>query len=653
MTVLTAPPLPQTPALVVARRLGAPWKWGLAAIALAAFIVTAWGVGDSMSEYYGSIALSMSQSWSNFFFGSLDPASTVTLDKIPGSFWIPALFVRAFGFSPWAVVFPNALAATASVVIIGVTVRRWAGPTAGLVAAGVVATTPILVAVARSNQPETFFVLCLALTAWAATKALDRRSLGWLVTAGAFIAAGFHTYMLEAWAVWPALAIAYLCTRQSWLRRIAHVAMAGVTSLALSLVWVAIVALIPAFDRPYIGSTLSNSPWEMVFGYNGLGRFGGTTADDTAYRSFTPPYSGDPSPVRLLNEALATQIGWLLPTAVVAIVVLVILWFRMPLTVFAAVWFATFAAMFSLVAGMHQFYTAALAIPTALPIGTAFARARARRVLWAQLALPSTAAVTALGISLATPTATFSLPAALLQCVAAGLVIVLVLRERMRASRLPLTAAVATIALLLTPAVWSVVTIGTPNSTNPVAGGIATQGVRGPTGGGTGRGQGLPQAQGAPGALGSQGAQGGPGRGTDGQGGPAGRTSGTASGLGGFSVLGGSDASTVAWLAEHRHGTTYLAAAFGAQSAAGLIIASDGAAVLPIGGFNGRDPAPTLEAFQQLVADGELRYVVGGGTPGGMSARTDTSSTSGEIRAWVLENCTAVEDASGIYDCAG
>ncbi|WP_455132996.1 hypothetical protein [Microbacterium aurum] len=81
-----------------------------------------------MSDYYASIALSMSKSWSNFFFGAMDPAGTVTLDKIPGSFWIPALFVRIFGFSPWAVIVPNALAASASVVVTCITARRWAGP---------------------------------------------------------------------------------------------------------------------------------------------------------------------------------------------------------------------------------------------------------------------------------------------------------------------------------------------------------------------------------------------------------------------------------------------------------------------------------------------------------------------------------------------
>lgn len=57
--------------------------------------------------------------------------------------------------------------------------------------------------------------------------------------------------------------------------------------------------------------------------------------------------------------------------------------------------------------------------------------------------------------------------------------------------------------------------------------------------------------------------------------------------------------------------------------------------VMGVGGFNGRDPAPTLERFQQLVAAGEVRYFVdgggGGGRPGGVS----------EVTAWVRDGFTA------------
>ncbi|MFT4213401.1 MAG: glycosyltransferase family 39 protein [Microbacterium sp.] len=654
MTTAAAPPRPTTPARIAAgRRLHVLWPGGVGVLAVAALLLTGWDVGGSMSDYYGSIALSMSQSWSNFFFGAFDPAGTVTLDKIPGSFWIPALFVRIFGFSPWATVFPNALAAAASVLLVAFTARSWAGPIAGLVAGAVVATTPILVAVARSNQPQTFFVLSLALTAWAATKAVDRMSLRWLVLAGVFIAAGFHTYMLEAWAVWPALAVAYLCTRQSWWRRLRDLAIAGATSLALSLTWIIAVSLVPASARPYIGSTLSNSPWEMVFGYNGLGRFGQTTADDEAYLSFSPPYSGDPSPLRLLNQALAAQIGWMIPVAVAAAAVLIALRFRAPLLVFATVWFATFAVMFSAVAGMHQFYTSALAVPMALLIGTAFAEARARQVLWAQLLLPLSAAATALGISIATSGDTsFSLPVALVQLSAAAVATVLILIEHARRIRMPLTTAMSVIALLLAPAAWSVATIGTPNSINPTAAGISTFGSSGSgrsesTADATSRGSERSQ-------TGSDSSRTDSGDGQHGSGRNQSNSRRGSSGSGRGSSGGGqsSTASTIAWLEEHRDGETYLAAAFGAQSAAGLIIASGGESVLPIGGFNSRDPVPTLAEFQQFIADGELRYVLTV-TSGRSSGSSDGSSTSSQIRSWVVENCAAVTDesVSGVYDC--
>ena len=174
----------------------------------------------------------MSKSWSNLLFGAMDPTGTVSLDKIPGSYWIPALFVRMFGFSTWSVDAPNALATVGAVVMVAVTARRIGGTTAGLLAGAVTATTPVLAAVARTNQPESFFVLALALVAWAGTVAVQRGSLRWLVLAGVFVAVAFQMYMMVAWTVWPALAVAYLFTGGSWGRRIGHLLIAGASSLA-------------------------------------------------------------------------------------------------------------------------------------------------------------------------------------------------------------------------------------------------------------------------------------------------------------------------------------------------------------------------------------------------------------------------------------
>ena len=95
---------------------------------------------------------------------------------------------------------------------------------------------------------------------------------------------------------------------------------------------------------------------------------------------------------------------------------------------------------------------------------------------------------------------------------------------------------------------------------------------------------------------------------------------------------------------------------FGAQSAASLIIESGGQSVLPIGGFSGSDPVPTLAQFKALVAAGELKYVLvsgagAGGGPGGSNG--GGSGTASEIQSWVEQNYTAVTDGSvsGLYQC--
>lgn len=69
--------------------------------------------------------------------------------------------------------------------------------------------------------------------------------------------------------------------------------------------------------------------------------------------------------------------------------------------------------------------------------------------------------------------------------------------------------------------------------------------------------------------------------------------------------------------------------------------------VMPIGGFNGSDPSPTLEEFEAYVAAGDIHYVIGGGV--GQSG--GGSSASSEISAWVAATFTAQEvDGVTVYD---
>ena len=101
---------------------------------------------------------------------------------------------------------------------------------------------------------------------------------------------------------------------------------------------------------------------------------------------------------------------------------------------------------------------------------------------------------------------------------------------------------------------------------------------------------------------------------------------------------------------------TWVAAAVGSNNAAGYQLAT-GAPVMAVGGFNGTDPAPTLEQFQALVATKKIHYFVGGGTAmGGRGASTDTggSDDAAQIAAWVQATFTSTTvGGTTVYDLTG
>ena len=97
---------------------------------------------------------------------------------------------------------------------------------------------------------------------------------------------------------------------------------------------------------------------------------------------------------------------------------------------------------------------------------------------------------------------------------------------------------------------------------------------------------------------------------------------------------------------------TWAAAAMGSNNAAGYQLAS-GAPVMAIGGFNGTDPAPTLEEFQRYVADRKIHYFIRGrmmiGQWGGAAvaaARRPQTSRTG----WRPTTPRRPSTASVIYD---
>ena len=61
------------------------------------------------NTYYSAAVRSMSTSWHNFLFASLDQTGLMTVDKPPLALWVQALSVRVFGFHPLSILIPEAV----------------------------------------------------------------------------------------------------------------------------------------------------------------------------------------------------------------------------------------------------------------------------------------------------------------------------------------------------------------------------------------------------------------------------------------------------------------------------------------------------------------------------------------------------------------
>ncbi|NKI43613.1 ArnT family glycosyltransferase [Streptomyces physcomitrii] len=344
--------------------------WAVAAATATAFLLAFWAVGRTDPHYYyAAAARSMSGSWRNFWFGAYDPAGSLTVDKVPGALWFPALSVRLFGAHTWALLLPQALAAALTVPVLHSAVRRWAGPAAGAAAAAVFALSPVTVVLARVDIPDTFLVLFLVCAARSASRALQEDRRGPLLAAALWVGAAFHIKMAAAYLVLPALALAYgVAAAGSLRRRLGRLALAGAVVLASSAVWPLSVALTPAAHRPYVDGSAHNSVWEMLLHYNGLSRFtdeadlsGGSLA------SFLTDFGGPPGVFRLTGGQLGPEVGWLLPLAVAAALAGLLARRGRPRTdpvragwLLWGTWLLVHAVVLSAARAVHPYYTAAL-----------------------------------------------------------------------------------------------------------------------------------------------------------------------------------------------------------------------------------------------------------------------------------------------------
>ncbi|MER7250881.1 glycosyltransferase family 39 protein [Kribbella sp. NPDC000426] len=615
-----------------------------------------WGLSKNgyANEYYAAAVQAGSTSWKAWFFGSFDASSFITVDKTPGSLWIMGLSARIFGFNSWSMLVPQALMGVASVGFVYVSVRRWFSANAGLLAGAILAVTPVAVLMFRFNNPDALLILLLCAGAWAVTRAIDsvKHSARWMILAGALVGFGFLTKMLQAFLILPAFGIAYLVAGKPALgKRLLHLLLATVSLIVSAGWWVAIVELLPASARPYVGGSSNNSILELTLGYNGLGRLSGNESGSVGGGIGNPGWGGATGLQRLFGGEFGSQISWLMPAALLATVVLVVAAGKAPRTdktrAFALLWGGWLVAtglVFSYMQGIiHPYYMIALAPAFGAVIGGAMWILWRRRAEWLPRATLAGGALLTAGWSFALLNGTPSWHPWLRWVVlitgvlAAGLVMLLPeLKLHRTAARRAGVAAAAVLAFsaLAGPTAYSLSTISSAHT-----GAIPTAGPGGMGGMGGGRGGGgFPGGgrMGTPPGQTGTGTTGQPGTGTTTGGGmPAGGGMGGFLGGGGISGL---SSELVTLLQNGSKGYTWAAAAVTANGAAPLQIAS-GEPIMAIGGFNGTDPAPSLAEFKELVAQGKIHYFIGGGgMGGGFGGRGGTSS---DISTWVSENFTA------------
>ncbi len=371
------------------------------------------------NNYYAAAVKSMLASRHNFFFASYDPGGFVSVDKPPLALWLQCAFAEIFGFKSWSILLPQALSSIASVFIIFKLVKKPFGNAAGLIAAFVLATTPIFVAVSRTNELDPVLVMIILFAAWAVNTAVQKGSLKWLLISMVLVGAGFNTKMAEAFMAIPAFFILYFFSSEIKMgRKLINIGVSIFVLIAVSLSWPIAVDLVPPEKRPYVGSSQQNSELNLAVGYNGINRvlprnrgrreFGnrgnfrtaGAEQNTNLMRTnimpslqmtsiITPSNTqtavsnvwgnrgrnpggegGNPGVMRLFNQQMAGQLSWLLPFALISILVFFIRKDKSGFdlqnpkvrgVLFWSAWILPMIVYFSITGFFHRYYLSMLA----------------------------------------------------------------------------------------------------------------------------------------------------------------------------------------------------------------------------------------------------------------------------------------------------
>lgn len=543
-----------------------------------------------------------------------------------------ALSVRLFGLSSFSILLPQAIMGVATTFIVFLIARRVWGTWFGVLAGALFVTTPVAALMFRFNNPDALLVLLMTLAADCVLRALakpasrggNRARTALLALAGGLVGLGFLTKQFQVLLIVPGFALAlFAFSPTPWSRKLLDAAVSIGSILLASGWWVALTVLVPSGSRPFIGGSQTDSFLELTFGYNGLGRL---TGDETG--SVVPGGGGGQGGMwgetgigRLLGSDFADQFSWFALFALAGIVLVVI------------------AARISRARSMRG---GALSAPGSLGTAATYASISDVDIVPCPadplgpdaLARLRSATAAVFGCWLVITWLVFSFMAGIFHqyytvaltpavaVLAAGCIHALyTLRHR-------LWAQLAALVLAALSTTWAYVLIARSDSFTGLAIAILIAGLAGCMLGGSCLLFRLPCAGAAP---------------------RAGRV---AAGGGAGSLLGGGMTSELVaeLLVQNAQGYRWAAATTGSQNAAGYQLATE-LPVMAIGGFNGTDPAPTLEQFQDYVERGLVRYYIAGGEMG--DKQMGGSNTASQIESWVEENFEAQTIGNvTIYDLA-
>ena len=571
---------------------------GLAVVLAASAVLYFWRLGDWGwgYAYYSAAIEAGSQSLQAAVFGALDPHGLVTIDKGPAGLWPSEVTVWVIGLSPWSVLGPYAAEGVATVGLVYATVARCAGRWAGLGAAVLMSVTPVAVASFRFNNPDALLTLLAVGALYCAARNNAATGARWAWMAGALLGLGFLTKFLAVGMVVPAVVVALMLGGKSRRTRLTTVARAGVAAIVTCGWWLVLVSVLAPWRRPFVGGTQDNSIWSLVFGYDGFNRVTGS-GFVTSTASLGQALWG--ATLRLFGGQMGAEIAWLLPAAVVLLVVGLAggrkgstpgerasLWAW-------GTWLVVGGAILSSGQGLiNAYYTVLLApaVAAVVAVGT--------KVLVRKWASP-TARLWAACVVAVSGVWAFDLfdrergwvpwlrYAVMIVALAVGVVLA-VRKEPSRRLRAGLVAAAAFVGLA-GPVAYAVGTATGPvPSTDPMATlpGLSSVGPAGPRDGGV--------------------------------------TSISRPSLALIGVL------------EHEPSSReWVVAVVGGDPAAGYQLAT-GRAAMAVGGWRGTDPVPTLGRFERLVRAGRIGYFVPASPGAGVFVpKSESGTQAGRISAWV------------------